>query len=290
MSDHHPSCFPVANPHPGYHFHAKCAAKAGAGDGAPAPLRSMLQSIEFGDRAGRDRLPPAPGIRIRAAQSAEQRHGASALIERRYAARGYRTTPLRQDDTVNKFTLTANDGDSTIGTLTVGFDSSDGLLADELFLNEIDALRAQGDEVCEFTKLALDTLVCSKRVLASLFHMAYIYAHRVKGFDTVLIEVNPRHVRYYQRMLGFQVQGPERLNRRVNAPAVLMALDLFHAREQIRRFGGSPEAAANERSLYPYFFGPSDEAAIVERLRRLPSPSHHPARAPTELAHRALPV
>lgn len=289
MSDHHASLYPASSSHPGYHFHAKCAAKAGPNESTPAPLRSMLQSIEFGDRAGRDSI-SVPGIKIRAAQSAEQRHGASALIERRYAARGYRTTPVRHDDTVNKFTLTANDGDSTIGTLTVGFDSSDGLLADELFLHEIDALRAQGDEVCEFTKLALDTLVCSKRVLASLFHMAYIYAHRVKGFDTVLIEVNPRHVRYYQRMLGFEVQGPERLNRRVNAPAVLMSLDLFHAREQIRRFGGNPELAATERSLYPYFFGPSDEIAIVERLRRLPSPTHHAVRAPTDLAHRALPA
>ena len=57
----------------------------------------------------------------------------------------------------------------------------------------------------------------SRRVLASLFHVAYIIAHRVNVFDDLLIEVNPHHVRFYERMLGFAVQGLERLNPRVNA-------------------------------------------------------------------------
>ena len=42
------------------------------------------------------------------------------------------------------------------------------------------------------------------------------------SFDYVVIEVNPRHVRYYERMLGFEVIGPERMNPRVEAPAVLL--------------------------------------------------------------------
>jgi hypothetical protein len=127
-------------------------------------------------------------------------------------------------------------------------------------------LRREGCTICEFTKLAMDSLVRSKRVLASLFHVAYIYAHRLKGFDSLLIEVNPRHVRYYEKMLGFKVMAFERLNARVNAPAVLMCLDFSHAHDQISRFGGNPAAADAERSLYPYFFSVREEAGIVGRL------------------------
>jgi hypothetical protein len=66
--------------------------------------------------------------------------------------------------------LIATDAAETIGTLSIRFDSPDGLLADDLFSPEIDALRAEGRRLCEFTKLAMDHVVKSKRVLASLFH------------------------------------------------------------------------------------------------------------------------
>jgi hypothetical protein len=72
-------------------------------------------------------------------------------------------------------------------------------------------------------------------------------------------------VRYYQRMLGFTVMGPERLNRRVDAAAVLMRLDFAHARQQIERFAGRPELSA-EHSLYPHFFSAKEESGIVARL------------------------
>jgi hypothetical protein len=88
------------------------------------------------------------------------------------------------------------------------------------------------------------------------------------GFDDIVIEVNPRHVRYYQRALGFTVMGPERLNRRVDAPAVLLRLDLAHARRQIDRYGGRPALGAGLHSLYPHFFSTKEEAGIVGRLPR----------------------
>ena len=36
-----------------------------------------------------------------------------------------------------------------------------------------------------------------------LFHIAYIFARRMHDRTDLLIEVNPRHVRFYERMLGF---------------------------------------------------------------------------------------
>ncbi len=204
---------------------------------------------------------------IRAADSFGQRSLANILVNRMYATRGYHTNSLVKAPDSNRITLIAGEGDAIMGTITIGFDSDEGLLVDDLFRDETDAMRRAGRELCEFTKLAVDSIVKSKRVLASLFHVAYIVAHRLNLCHNLMIEVNPRHVRYYERMLGFEVKGPERLNNRVNAPAVLLSLELSHARDQIAKFGGRPDLSATERSLYPHFFSPAEEVGIVNRLK-----------------------
>ena len=231
------------------------------------PLRSLI--VDQGEVSGFDEQDVGRRLfKIRAADSHGHRSSASILINRMYATRGYQSTPLPSETAPDRITLTASDEDQLIGTLSIGFDSPIGLLCDELYLDEINALRDAGMRVCEFTKLAMDNVAQSKRVLASLFHVAYIYAHRMKGTHCLVIEVNPRHVRYYERMLGFRACGPQRMNRRVSAPAVLMALDFSHASNQIGRFGGRAESPEATRSLYPYFFSVAEEAGIVGRLRR----------------------
>jgi hypothetical protein len=235
--------------------------------GAPPPLRSMIHCAPEDDGSGPDELSRL--FKIRSANTYGQRSSASVLINRMYATRGYRTGPMPLQQLPERITLTASEHDDTIGTITVGFDSDAGLHVDEVFPEETDALRRAGRRICEFTKLAMDSVVQSKRVLASLFHVAYIYAHRLMHFDDLLIEVNPRHVRYYERMLGFEALGKPRLNPRVDAPAVLMRLRFSHAHEEINKFGGWAEYSTVERSLYPLFFSVAEEASIIGRLHRL---------------------
>ena len=211
---------------------------------------------------------PHPCFKIRAADSSRERRSANALIDRMYATRGYETTSLPEEESPDRKTFLASDHNVAIGTLTIGLDSANGLLADDLFEDEIRHFREAGLEICEFTKLAMDRRARSPRLLASLFHVAYIYAHKIKSLHNLLVEVNPRHVRYYQTMLGFKIVGAERHNLRVNAPAVLLSLDLCHAEEQIHRFGGKHEMSATERSAYPYFFSVNDEEGIIHRLHR----------------------
>ena len=235
------------------------------------PLRSLLHDApheqdpcEAEDASNRQ-------FKIRMADSTGRRSSASILVNRMYSRRGYAcdaSTMVNQPP--SRVTVVASEHEHAIGTITVGFDSPSGLLVDDLFFAEANELRDSGRRLCEFTKLAIDSVVKSKRVLASLFHVAYIHAHRLMDCDNLLIEVNPRHVRYYQRMLGFRTFGPERLNRRVNAPAVLLNLELSHARAQIARWGGRPGYGLIERSLYPYFFSTTEEHGIVGRLRRMP--------------------
>jgi hypothetical protein len=71
---------------------------------------------------------------------------------------------------------------------------------------------------------------------------------------------------FYKRMLGFRDFGGERQCTRVEAPAVLLRLELDYMAEQIRKFGGLMEQQTNERSFYPYFFPTWDEPGITGRL------------------------
>jgi len=236
----------------------------------------------FGDRALRFRtltlsqvdlqlLENASGIegafKIRLAKLPGATREAGVLVERRYAGRGYQTPAAQRDPSL--FTFLAYDEGQIVGTVGVRLDSPRGLSADDLYHSEIDALRAAGHRVCEFTRLAVDTTTASKPVLAGLFHTAYLYAAVVSGFTHTVIEVNPRHVTYYKRALKFDQIGPERMNRRVMAPAVLLCAKFTTIADGVARFAGRPDAPGAKSSLFLYGFSAKDEYGVLQRLRQL---------------------
>lgn len=206
-------------------------------------------------------------FKIRLAAVPEARREAVALVRQRYKTRGYLTSATLVHD--NVCTFSAYDEGALAGTVSVRLDSSAGLAADLLFRAETDALRAEGRKVCEFIRLAVNTSHASQPVLAGLFHTVFLFAQRVRGFDFVLIEVNPRHVGYYRRTLGFGVIGSERHNQRVNAPAVLMGVSFADIADMLHRHAGKGARAALARNLYEYGFSPAEEDGILGRLRVL---------------------
>lgn len=208
-------------------------------------------------------------LTIRPAECDGTRSSAHILVNRMYATRGYTTAALPDHSNSKRITLLATDQDEAVGTITVGFDGADGLLVDESFAAEVERHRADGFVLCEFIKLAIDGGVRSKKVLASLMHAAFLCARELQRCDKVLIEVNPRHVRFYESMLGFKVLLRGRVNHRVNAPAVLMSLDMTFADEQvIEAHGIDALAAPTKRSLYRHTFSPEERSGFVNRLRR----------------------
>lgn len=217
-----------------------------------------------------DLLPDGPAgprrFKIKTADSVERRSRVNNLLKDRYAWRGYQQPALPTDPGVHRFTLTAVEDDVVIGTITVSFDGAQRLGADEAFGPELAALRADGRRICEFTKLAIDPVSGTKRVLATLFHVAYIVAHRIRGYDMLVMEVNPRHVRYYERMLGARVLASERINKSVNAPAVMLGAEFSYIKAQIGEFAGQADAAGSERSLYPFALTLREEAAVISRM------------------------
>jgi hypothetical protein len=205
-------------------------------------------------------------FKVRLATTEDRRKSASLLIEKMYSWRGYEASSLGQDP--NKITLVAYQEEKVAGTLTLGLDSPKGMVVDELYKGEADFLRAQGRKPCDITRLAVDQDVKSKSVLAALFHLSYIYGRNIHQGTDFLIEINPRHVPFYERMLGFRQFGEERVCPRVNAPAVLLRLDLTYADEQIVRYGGVGADVPGVKSIYPYFFTRADEQGITQRLLR----------------------
>ncbi len=209
-------------------------------------------------------------FKIRLAHDADRTREARFLVEKRYQDVGYQTSsPSGQQTCPDRITLATYKGEEVIGTITVGFDTGGGLLVDELYKPEIDSLRQQGLRVCEFTKLAIDHKGASKRMIAGLFQVASLYAVKIFGFTDIVIEVNPSHVPFYQRMLGFQPLGEERICPRVGAPALLLRLDAAnYGALMVEKFAGHPELSRQERSLYPYFMSPHEERAILARIAR----------------------
>jgi hypothetical protein len=205
---------------------------------------------------------------IRLTDTAEGRSSASLLINKMYAWRGYAGTHQLVDDP-NRITLTATDKGEVVGTLTIGMDAEVGLAADQVFKEELDDMREHGARLCEFTKLAFDPSVKSKASLANLFHLAVIYARDIHQRTDIVIEVNPRHRRFYEQMLGFRQQGQLKNSPRVNAPAYLLRVGLDFVTEQIRQHGGTFTERSTGRSFYPYFFSPREEQGIINRLLRI---------------------
>jgi len=201
---------------------------------------------------------------VRLAGTDGQRSASEMLVSRMYAWRGYRVDAGATPACANEMMLQACRGDATIGTLTLRLDSQCGLFADGLYPEEVNVYRRQGGNVCELTGLAVAPRCGSKEVLASLFHLAYIFGRRRHGATDLVIEVNPRHVAYYRRVLGFELAGPERACARVAAPAVLLHLDLDYMDEQIGTLAG--RRSEGRRSLYPYFFTKPEEEGLSRRI------------------------
>ena len=128
-----------------------------------------------------------------------------------------------------------------------------------------------------FGSLALDRALGLEAFLPSPFQYVVAAASLALGllivgvaYTDLVIEVNPRHVRFYASKLGFEPCGAKRMDSRIGAPAVLLRLALAHAETEIARLGGHAELAREVRaSLYPLFFSPAEEQGIEGRLRSL---------------------
>ena len=173
-----------------------------------------------------------PVLRLVLARSPEHLDAADNLVRKRYEWRGYELESAHaaaassRNRSSQDFTFLAASGETAVGTLTLGLDGPAGLLADADYGEVIGAFRAAGHRVCELTRLALAERIDSKIVLAGLFGFAHAAAQTLRGVTHDFIEVNPRHVQFYSRVLGFAVVAGGKFCERVRAESVLLKLEL----------------------------------------------------------------
>jgi len=204
---------------------------------------------DHASRAARDayagtRNSVAREVNTTIASSREELRAAGDLVLRRYTRRGYAIDARAVDypppgaSEASAITLLASDaaGDA-VGTLTLGLDGPDGMLVDAVYGAEVDAVRVAGGRVCELTRLAVDHRSDSSEVLAALFGLAFLLMRALLDATDAFIEVNPRHVAFYRRALGFAVEAGERFCERVKAPSVLLRLDIEGLEQRLINVG-----------------------------------------------------
>jgi hypothetical protein len=179
-------------------------------------------------------------VRVAAAESKEELDAAHELVRDRYHWRGYDfdagSLPAMAEDAQGGGEITfvaARDG-GAVGTLTLRVDGPLGLRAERTKCDVVKSVRVAGRRGCELTRLAVADSANSKAVLAALFNLAYAEADTLHGVTDVFIEVNPRHVAFYSRILGFVAVTGEIFCERVQAPAVLLHVDMKALGERLR--------------------------------------------------------
>lgn len=246
----------------------------------PSAISQALRAIHEGVASGtqdsgkwpvQDKEGECSLYRIVVANDRQTRERAYALAYDIYKECGYVPKGSRDlcvfdfDAQPDTFTLLVEDSNGRdVATVTLVFDSPIGLPCDEIFAFELMPLRAGGRHLVEVTRLAMvRELACSKHLLLQLFNLIYIYAAHIKFRSDFVIEVNPRHLAFYMRLLRFEQLGPERPCMRVGgAPAVLLRLNLM-----IGHRADSFEAAAHDRTLFKYAYGEGDRARATVFLR-----------------------
>lgn len=212
--------------------------------------------------------------KLRLVSSHNQRIKISKLIKHMYASRGYYADS--STDFIyhsNQTSFEASTEKCVVGTLTLGHDSKNGLLADTLYKEVLEAIRKKNRKICELTRFAIDSQHSSKELLASLFNLVYISARIIHKATDFVIEVNPRHAGYYKRLLGFHQIGELRTCPRVNAPAVLLHLELDYVDTQVACLAGSRDS--KQRSLYTYFLTKQDEEKVATKIQQMLTKQSH---------------
>jgi hypothetical protein len=170
---------------------------------------------------------PSGEIFIGPVLNQHQRLASGMLVRRMYAWRGYQTEgSSERNHNPHRIALAAWQDEDIAATVSVGRDAHNSLLSESLYAQEIARLRRPGRVICEFSRLAVDPEYSSRQLLLDLFSTAHQYARALFGATDAVIEVNPRHARFYEREFGFQQVGELRICPRVDAPAVLMHRDL----------------------------------------------------------------
>ncbi|MGD2063806.1 MAG: hypothetical protein PVF51_09540 [Nitrospirota bacterium] len=138
-----------------------------------------------------------------------------------------------------------------ISTLSLFPDGPMGLPQDELYAEELQPLREAGRHLAEVGCLAMHPAWQKHDLILFLYRIMHYYAYHSE-VDDLCIVANPRHGRFYQRVLLFEQYGTQKPFSKVNgAPATGYRLDLRGMERRYREFYSTKNFDAN---LHDFFF------------------------------------
>lgn len=227
-------------------------------------------------------------ITFKVAESFEEVRAALALVHQSYLQAGLtrdnpyglRLTPWHVLPTTEVFI--AQSGDTVVGTVSLVRDGELGIPMESLYSEEVEVRRIMGLQIAEVSCLAdrRNGLDQSFKTVSRLMSLILQAADR-RGVERLLIAVHPRHARFYQRYIGFEVIGTQKTYGAVcDKPAVALELDLAHLKMKNPRayqtFFGKPfpdsslrrcpldlEARAFLRQVYADSTRPLSSAAAI---------------------------
>jgi hypothetical protein len=173
-------------------------------------------------------------LEVKIASTQSEWEQAFQLAASSYQARGYeppgvnrlRFTPYHALPDTR--TLVAKHGDEVVATFSIVMDNTLlGLPMEDVYPNELAALRRQGRRLFEATTLADGGLTTREfmQVFLTLIKLSMQY-HTSQGGDAYVIAVNPRHRKFYTKIIGFVPLGPLRTYAAVqDHPAEAFLLD-----------------------------------------------------------------
>ncbi|MDM4018345.1 N-acyl amino acid synthase FeeM domain-containing protein [Roseiconus lacunae] len=155
---------------------------------------------------------------LRLAQTRTDYEGAFSLLQRRYEESGLagvsnasmRVMPYHLSD--RSQVIVATSLRRVVGTLTLvrGAERSEFPIS-KTHPEVFESLQGQIDQVAEVCSLAIDTLPSAStgEMFGQLTRIMMFHARR-SGIEDLVAVVNPRHVRFYERAMGFDVIGEPR--------------------------------------------------------------------------------
>ncbi len=172
--------------------------------------------------------------RVHFAENDDDFAEALRLVQSRYEMRGYVPEGRERAELTlyhvlpETRTILVKALSRVVATVTFVPDSPLGLPAEQVFHDEVAPLRAEGRHLSELSALAVaDRIRIEDRphLTRWLFHSIEAQVRGEGRIDDLLITVNPRHVAFYDRRLGFEtIAGPRPHPKVQGADAVLMRL------------------------------------------------------------------
>ncbi len=157
------------------------------------------------------------------------------------------------DATSHTLTLLAVDSETgeDAATMSIVLDA-EGLPSDDIYTDEICKLRLEGRLPVEVTRLAIaEKHRNSRELFVQMTNIISIFSRRVWNATDWVIEVNPRHAKFYERFYLFEQIGDEKeCNRVEGAPAVLMRMNLKFQEDVIKEVAGRD--SRDKECLFPH--------------------------------------